>query len=156
MTIIGFFYFSVHFANMVVIDLQKVIPANPQQLLSTLTDHERLHRFFNADFIVIKGSDDGEIEGGKGCRRQVKSFGQTFVEEITEANLSGIKYHIVGSTPLKHHRGRINFESQGNKTLLKYHIEGITPNHLPDFIVRFAIKRDIDKAIKNLAKHFAK
>lgn len=147
---------------MVVINLHKEISATPQQLLSTLTEHEQLSRFFNGQHVVIKESDPGQIAGGKGCRRQVTTLGQTFVEEITEADLSGIKYHIVGSTPLKHHKGIIKFEvvqNQNNdqdRTIVHYYIEGIAPNHLPEFLVQLAIKRNINIALRKIEKYFNK
>lgn len=141
---------------MVVIDLVKEVSTNPQTLLETLLEHEQLSRFFNATFIVERESDEGEIAGGKGCRRQVTTLGQTFSEEILKADLSGITYRIVGSKPLKHHLGRIVFETHGDKTLISYHIKGIAPNHLPNFLVKFFIKRDINCALKKLATYFEK
>ncbi|MCH2056431.1 MAG: SRPBCC family protein [Thalassotalea sp.] len=141
---------------MLVIDLAKEVSTNPQTLLETLLEHEQLSRFFNASFTVERQSDEGEIAGGKGCRRQVTTMGQTFSEEILKADLSGITYRIVGSKPIKHHLGRIVFETTGDTTLISYHIKGIAPNHLPTFLVKFLIQRDIKSALKKLAFHFEK
>ncbi|MFD2167542.1 SRPBCC family protein [Thalassotalea euphylliae] len=139
---------------MIKIDLEQQVNASPAELLALLTDHVNLSRFFNAEFAIAKSSFEGEIPGGKGCRRLVDTLGQSFVEEITKADISGIEYRIVGSQPLKHHFGQIDFTVLEQQTLINYYVEGVPVSYLPKIIVQWAIERDIRQALRKIAQHF--
>ncbi|NMP31705.1 SRPBCC family protein [Thalassotalea sp. M1531] len=136
------------------VNLVQQVKAEPEQLLNLLIDHENLSRFFNASFNIVRASQEGEIIGGKGTQRRVTTMGQCFIEEITKADVEGIEYHIVGSRPLKHHRGNITFSPNSQGTLMSYYIEGIAPSYLPSFLVQYLLNRDIQKTMKAIAKHF--
>ena len=139
---------------MITISIQQQVSATSQQLLALLTDHENLDRFINAKFKIVK-QGDGELVGGIGCQRQISTLGQCFIEEITQADESGIHYHIVGDKPLKNHQGTIDFKPADNGVLIDYKIVGEPPFYQPKFIVKWLIERDIRRGMVKIAKHFS-
>lgn len=134
--------------------IQKLVSADIASLLPTLLDHERLSRFFNATFKVIKHQNQQEVIGGKGCQREVSTRGECFVEEIVKADLSGIQYEIVGKGPLDNHLGDISFEVVDGGTIIHYNIKGDVVGWVPEFLFAMVLKHDIAGALNKLAKHF--
>lgn len=132
---------------------QKVLTSQ-EQLLEILLDHPRLGRFFKAGFVVVKGEDEGQVSGGKGCIREVTIGRQKFLEEIISASLSGICYQITGPGPVSQHQGDITFSELDGSTLVEYRIRCNGPRWLPDVIVKYVIERDIKFALRQLARFF--
>jgi hypothetical protein len=143
---------------MIFITLKQNLAATPEQVSSTLLDHARLNRFFNARFLLLNYQNDGEIKGGAGSLRQVKTVGSTFNELIVSANNSHISYQIVGDKPVANHRGDIYFFAVENSVIpmseVNYHIRCSSLWWLPDFIVKYFIEKNINHALKNLKSHF--
>lgn len=136
------------------IHVTQKIKATPEQLLCVLLDHEQLNRFFNAAFVVTRVSNEGEPAGGRGCLRQVTTRGNTFIEEIIAADLSGIQYRIVGDKPLKNHKGHIQLITANDETEIRYHIYAERSGWIPNFIIQKVLQDDISRAMKSLAAFF--
>ena len=86
---------------MILITIKQTLNAQPKQIISTLLDHQQLHRFFNAKFKLLQAQNEGQIEGGKGAVRQVKIGKITFSEQVISADQNHISYQI--STHSKFH-----------------------------------------------------
>jgi hypothetical protein len=140
---------------MVSIILKQHLPATPLQVRDILLEHEQLNRFFNADFLLLKEQDEGELKGGKGAVRQVHMIGVTFEERIISADSNHISYQIIGNKPVAGHRGDIYFSKGNNSatpiTEITYNISCKTPWWLPNFVLGFFIKKDITQALRKLA-----
>ena len=143
---------------MISITVKQNITASPSQIRKTLLEHEQLNRFFNADFLLIKKQNDGEVNGGKGAIRQVSMIGVKFEERIVSADDNHISYQIIGNKPVAEHRGDIYFGSDSNSimpmTEITYNINFKAAWWQPSFILVYFIKKDITQALKKLAVNF--
>lgn len=140
---------------MISITVKQKVGATPLQIRQTLLKHEQLDRFFNADFLLIKKQNEGEIEGGKGSVRQVSMVGIQFEEQIISADNNHISYQIIGNKPVADHRGDICFCSDSDSvtpiTKITYNINFKPVWWQPSAILAFFIKKDITQALKKLA-----
>jgi len=143
---------------MISITVKQSLAATPSQVRDILLEHEQLNRFFNAEFLLIKTQNKGEIKGGKGTIRQVSMIGVTFEELIISADNNHISYQIIGNKPVADHRGDIHFCKNNNTaapmTEITYKISGKTPWWLPSLVLGFFIKKDITQALNKLAISF--
>ena len=143
---------------MISISLKQNLAAKPSQVRDTLLEHEHLHRFFNATFLLLKTQNEGDISGGKGSIRQVSMLGSQFQEQIISADDNHISYQIIGNKPVAHHRGDIYFNTANSSAVpttdITYNISCKAPWWIPSFVLQFFIKKDITRALKKLATHF--
>ncbi|MEI8705751.1 SRPBCC family protein [Pseudoalteromonas sp. B62] len=143
---------------MILINLKQNLAAPPTEIINVLLDHERLNRFFNAQFLLLKPQNCGQISGGKGAVRQVRTSGYTFTEQVISASDNHICYQIVGNKPVAAHQGDIYLtviEKQAFiSTELTYSIQCISPWWMPSFILKFFIKKDIKNALTKLERYF--
>lgn len=143
---------------MISITVKQNLAATPSKVRDTLLEHEQLNRFFNAEFLLIKKQNKGEIKGGKGTIRQVSMIGVTFEELIISADNNHISYQIIGNKPVADHRGDILFCKDNNTatpmTEVTYKISGTAPWWLPNSVLGFFIKKDITQALNKLAISF--
>ncbi|MFC3030928.1 SRPBCC family protein [Pseudoalteromonas fenneropenaei] len=139
---------------MIEIACSQYVATNPSNLLSTLLDHDNLSRFFRAQISTHRTATQ-HLTGGVGCVREVRHFPFRFFELIEKADLDGIRYRILGQVPLRDHRGEITFQPHGLGTYIAYRISGTAPWWLPSGILRSAISREIQRALKNLAAYYA-
>jgi len=143
---------------MVLINLKQQVNASTQLVRETLLEHEKLDRFFNAEFALIKSEDKGEIKGGKGAIRQVMMSGLIFEEQIISADDNHIRYQILGNKPVANHCGHIHFQQSDElnpQTEITYEIRCKAPWWIPSFVLGFFIKKDIKQALKKLALNFS-
>lgn len=144
--------------NMISISLKQSVAARSSQVRDTLLEHEHLHRFFNATFLLLKTQNAGDISGGKGSIRQVSVLGSQFQEQIISADDCHISYQIMGNKPVAHHRGDIYFNTSNSSAVpttdITYNISCEAPWWIPSFVLGFFIKKDITQALKKLASHF--
>jgi len=140
------------------INVKQMIAATPEKIRATMLEHEQLNRFFNADFLLIKEQNEGEVKGGKGAIRQVTISGIKFEEQIVSADNNHISYHIIGNKPVADHRGDIQFCVDNNAatamTEVTYKICCKTPWWLPSSVLGFLVKRDVTHALKKLSLSF--
>jgi hypothetical protein len=142
---------------MIAITLKQSVAASPSQIKDIFLAHEQLNRFFNAEFLVIKTQDKGEIIGGKGAVRQVSLSGVKFEEQIISADDSHIRYQIIGNKPVANHQGDIYFcikNTTAPMTEITYKICCKAPWWIPDVILGFFIKKDVAQALKRIAIKF--
>ncbi|MBH0075568.1 SRPBCC family protein [Pseudoalteromonas sp. SWYJ118] len=143
---------------MILITIKQTLNAQPKQIISTLLDHQQLHRFFNAKFTLLQAQDEGQIEGGKGSVRQVKIGKITFSEQIISADQNLISYQIVGDKPVANHRGDIyltaNKDINTLVTELNYCISCSAPWWMPNALLKYVITKDITQALNNLNNYF--
>ncbi len=149
---------------MVKITLKQRIAAKASKIQSVLLEHEKLGRFFNAQFCLVKAENEGELSGGKGSIRQITIGKYQFKEEIVSATSHHICYRIIGEGPVSNHQGDIyltpietrEMDDALNKSIteLYYIIVCSGPKFIPDFIVKFLIAKDIKRAMMKLAEHF--
>jgi len=142
---------------MISIVLKQNLAATPIRIRDTLLEHNKLNRFFNANFLLINQQNDGEIVGGKGAIRQVSMMGVKFNELIVSADNTHISYQIMGNKPVADHRGNIEFcennTSAQPMTEITYKIRCKSPWWLPRYVLSSLIKKDISQALKKLAIH---
>jgi len=142
---------------MISITVKQKVKATPSQIKQTLLKHEQLDRFFNANFLLIKKQNEGEIKGGKGTVRQVSMIGVQFEERIISADNNHISYQIIGNKPVADHRGDIYFCNESEvdtpMTEVTYNINCKAAWWQPSVILVFFIKKDITQALKKLAIH---
>jgi hypothetical protein len=131
-----------------------LINTTPEVLLSTLLDHANLNNYFDAKFTVLSPADPDEIKGGRGCIREVRTFGIRFNERISGASTDGISYEIVGNFPMKSHQGNISFEQEKGQTRVTYEITCIPLWYTPKRLMKFILDSQIKTAFKNLGKAF--
>jgi hypothetical protein len=140
--------------KMLVVEHTTVLNSTPEILLSVLLDHTNLDRFFDAKFKVISPANEGELSGGAGCIREVRTAGIRFQERICSASVEGIDYEIVGDFPLKNHHGKICFESENERTRITYQISCEPLWYTPNFLMKCILDTQILTAFKNLGKAF--
>jgi hypothetical protein len=143
---------------MISIAVKQNINATSSQIKERLLEHEQLNRFFNAEFVLLKNQNEGEIKGGKGTIRQISMMGIKFDEIIISADNNHISYRIIGNKPVADHRGEINFAQNNDITRtvteVNYNISCKSPWWLPSFILSYFIKKDITQALKTLGISF--
>lgn len=143
---------------MISIAVKQTINATPLQIKEILLEHEQLNRFFNAEFILIRKQNEGEVKGGKGATRQISMMGVKFEEKIVSADNNHISYQIIGNKPVSEHRGNIYFSQDNNTTTpnteVNYNIRCKAPWWIPTFVLSFFIKKDVKQALSKLAIKF--
>jgi hypothetical protein len=139
---------------MINIVVKKILTATPLQIREALLEHEQLNRFFNAEFLLIKKQNEGEVKGGKGAVRQVNMLGIQFEEQIINADNNHISYQIIGNKPVADHRGEVYFyqriDASTAMTDVTYNIVCKSPWWIPSIILSYFIEKDIIQALKKL------
>ncbi len=144
---------------MISITLNQFVPAAPAQVHTVLLQHEKLDRFFDADFHLVASQHQGELEGGVGSVREVRLSGVRFCEQITHTDASQIRYKIVGKAPVTNHQGHIQLNPDGKNltgTQLQYHIQFCSPWYLPAPLLKYLVHKDTARALLRLAEYFEK
>jgi len=140
---------------MVNVDVVQIIAASASEISTILLDHQRLGRFFDAKFSVLKSADKAEMLGGKGAIRDVKVAWVNFSEQVLLANTAHIRYAIVGDRPLSHHQGNIYLDEQAlTQTSVRYTITCQAPKWLPDKLVEVLLAKAMKKALIKINQHF--
>lgn len=165
---------------MITIEVTQKILAPVEKISQVLLDHQQLDRFFNAKIALVNNQNDGQLIGGEGAVRQISIGKIIFEEKIVSASLEHICYRIIGNWPVSDHQGDIrltpqimpqvilreapqkepqasspNSNSNNDSTQLDYVIKFNSPKWLPNFLLKFFVRRDIVNAMKKLAEHFA-
>ena len=143
---------------MVSINLKCTLLAPPEKVAAVLLEHAYLGRFFNAQFSQLKSHNKGEMKGGAGAIRQVKTPLAIFSEQIISASNKYICYRIMGDKPVANHQGDIYLtpiEHEGNTaTVLRYCITFKPPWWMPSSLIKLFVKHDISQALNKLARYF--
>lgn len=142
---------------MINITLSETINAAPPQVLTTLLDHQRLDRFFDAKFSINQPQNPGELDGGAGCIRQVSMIGLRFNEQIISADAQHICYEILGPGPVSEHQGNIYLSAtsaQATKTRVQYQIRCQGPKWIPNALLEFVLRQGVKKALCKLSQYY--
>lgn len=129
------------------IKITREFNAPVETIFSLLTDHEAFGRILNTKIKRITDSR-GENKNGLGSVRRIHAFPAPAFEEsvITfEANQL-MEYMVTKGSPIKNHKGRMEFTDEQGKTRLTYRVE-FEPK-LPFFFLGFIIKKAIEKPIQ--------
>ena len=126
--------------------LEKIFKAPRKTVFAHLSDHEKLSPIFNAQIKGIKDGKDGNING-KGSVREIRLVpGIKFEETITGfVPDTRIEYMISKGSPLKNHKGVMQFSDHGSGTRLRYRIEFESKYPIPFLgsIIRWGLERTI-------------
>jgi len=119
------------------------IHSSAETVLSTLCDHVRLNRFFNASFSIIS-AEEGVV------RRQVTILGYQFIEHVTQTDLYTLEYYIAGPSPVKNHSAKIKVKPLKAGCQLTYLIHCDAKWWQPTWLLRLLITHDLKKALIKL------
>ncbi|MBI9088237.1 MAG: SRPBCC family protein [Desulfobacterium sp.] len=128
-----------------------------ETVFNLLTDHEEFGRILNAKIKRVIDSQD-ENKNGLGSVRRIQAFPAPAFEEsvITfEANQL-MEYTVSKGSPIKNHRGRMEFADDQGKTRLTYRVdfEPKLPFFLLGSIIKIAIEKPIQAGLKRLSARF--
>jgi len=134
---------------------EKIFKASRKAVFAHLSDHEKLSPIFNARIKRIRDGKDGNVNG-KGSVREIRvapgiKFEETitgFLPDIT------IEYVISKGSPLKNHKGIMEFSDHGSATRLRYRIEFESKYPIPFFgsIIRWGLERTIISGFSKYAR----
>ena len=130
---------------------EKIFKTPRKAVFAHLSDHEKLSPIFNARIKCIK---DGNING-KGSVREIRLVpGIKFEETITGfVPDTRIEYMISKGSPLKNHKGVMQFSDHGSGTRLRYRIEFESKYPIPFLgsIIRWGLERTIINGFRKYA-----
>jgi len=116
-------------------------------------DHPNLNRFFNAKFRLLKKSDS-DNPNGVGAVRLVDVGVSKFKEEVIFVSDTEVHYKVIGDrTPVKDHLGQITWSpSDDGSCFLTYTISCTSATPVPDFILKWALQRELEQVVAKLQK----
>ncbi|MFC3093824.1 SRPBCC family protein [Alteromonas sediminis] len=128
----------------------------PRQLQKIFLDHINLDRFFNAKFSLVRKSDS-ENPNGLGAIRLVDVGIAKFKEEIVFVTDTELHYKVIGDrVPVKHHMGKIKWTPcDTGRCLFEYSITCTSNSPVPNFILKWALQRELDQMLTKLQQFAA-
>jgi len=136
------------------IEIRQSFNAPVDTIFSLLTDHESFGNVIGTNFKRVVDSQ-GENKNGVGSVRRITSFPVPAFEETVvrfEPNRL-MEYVISKGSPVKNHKGRMEFSEEQGKTTLCYTID-FEPK-LPFILLGPVLKRAIEKPIRKGLKQLA-
>ena len=140
------------------IEIEQSFNAPIETIFNILTDHES---FGNVISTVIKRvADSSETDkNGVGSVRRISAFPFPSFEEtvVTFKPNHLMEYKVSKGSPIKNHKGRMEFSEESGKTRLYYTIEFDPKLFFVPFgtFLKSAIDKPIRKGIKRLAEDYA-
>jgi ribosome-associated toxin RatA of RatAB toxin-antitoxin module len=126
-------------------------------IFSLLTDHEAFGQVINTNIKRVVDSQ-GENKNGLGSVRRISAFPAPAFEEtvVTFESNQLMEYVISKGSPIKNHKGRMEFTDEQGKTRLNYTIdfEPKLPFLLLGFILKNAIEKPIREGLMRLAEQY--
>lgn len=125
------------------IEIRQSFKAPVEKIFSTLSDHESLGKILGTKIYRVKDSPD-ENKNGMGSVRRIHPFPLPAFEETIVAFEPNtlIEYVISKGSPVKNHKGRMEFSQKDGKTQLCYYID-FHPR-LPFIFLGFLLKNAIE------------
>lgn len=119
-----------------------------ETIFNILTDHESFGQVINARIKRVVDSQ-GENKNGVGSVRRINAFPAPAFEEtvITFEPNQLMEYVISKGSPIKNHRGRMEFSEEHGQTRLEYAI--IFEPKLPFILLGSIIKKAIEKSLRD-------
>lgn len=115
----------------------------PATVISALSEHQQLNRFFNASFTVLPSP-------AHYTRRQVSMLGCHFIERVEQSEPFTLNYHIEGNGPVNHHRASIIATPSDSGCQLVYSIYCRAKWWQPSWLVEYIIRHDLTRALNKL------
>jgi uncharacterized protein YndB with AHSA1/START domain len=134
---------------------EKIFKAPRKAVFDHLSDHKNLSPIFNARITRIRDGKDGNVNGKGSVREICLVPGIKFEETITGfVPDTMIEYVISKGSPLKNHKGTMEFSDHGTGTCLRYRIEFESKYPIPFFgsIVRWGLERTIISGFNKYAR----
>ena len=130
-----------------------------ETIFNILTDHEAFGQVINARIKRVVDSQ-GENKNGVGSVRRISAFPAPAFEEtvVTFEPNQLMEYVISKGSPIKNHKGRMEFSDDQGQTRLNYAID-FEPKlpFLPlGSIIKKAIEKPIRDGLQKLAKQYEK
>jgi hypothetical protein len=139
------------------IEITQFFNAPVDVIFSILTDHQAFGELINTKIKRIIDSQ-GENKNGLGSVRRIKAFPALSFEEtvITFEENQLMEYRVSKGSPIKNHKGRMEFFYEQDMTRLFYTIdfEPKLPFIFFGSILNQVIKEPISKGLKRLASQY--
>ena len=139
------------------IQIRQLFNAPVDTLFDILTDHESFGQVINANIKRVVDSP-GENKNGIGSVRRISVFPAPAFEETVVAFEQNklMEYAVSKGSPIKNHKGRMEFSDEQGKTWLNYTIdfEPRLPFLLFGSIIKSALEKSIGGGIKGLAERY--
>ena len=134
--------------------IMQLFNAPVDAIFDILTDHESFGQVINAKIKRVIDSQ-GDNKNGVGSVRRISTFPAPAFEETVVAFEQNrlMEYVISKGSPIKNHKGRMEFTDEQGKTRLNYRID-FEPK-LPFLLFGSIIKNAIDKSIRGGLKRLA-
>ncbi len=136
------------------IEITQLFDAPVDTIFNILTDHQAFGQLINAEIKRIVDSP-GNNKNGLGSVRRVKAFPAPAFEETVIAfkpNLL-LEYEVSKGSPIKNHKGRMEFFNERGKTRVNYTID-FEPK-LPFIFLGFILKKVLEKSLGDGLKKLA-
>ena len=138
-------------------EIRQSFNAPVETIFNILTDHESFGKVIATKIQRVVDSPD-ENKNGVGSVRRISSFPVPAFEEtvITFEPNQLMEYVVSKGSPIKNHKGRMEFSEEGGKTQLCYYID-FEPKIFLTFlgsILKKAIEDPIRKSLEKLAKRY--
>ena len=140
------------------IEFKQRFHAPIQQVFNDMTDHAAFGRLLRVKIRRIKDGADPQYPNGLGSVRRISPPGLPVFEETVirfDANRR-MDYTITKGSPIKNHRGTLQFRADGNGTQLEYTIRFEPKLGIPFLgkALEFLVGTPIQRAIKQLARRY--
>jgi hypothetical protein len=137
------------------IDIMHVFNAPIETVFTELTDHEKFGKLLKADIKRI-ADGEGEYLNGLGSIRKITPLPWTGFEEtvVTFEPNQLMEYVISKGSPIKNHKGRMEFSVVDGKTRLRYTIEFESRLPLVGGLLKAAVEMPIKKGLSVFAKRY--
>ena len=138
-------------------EIRQSFNAPVETIFNVLTDHESFGKVIATKIQRVVDSPD-ENKNGVGSVRRISSFPVPAFEEtvITFEPNQLMEYVVSKGSPIKNHKGRMEFSEEGGKTQLCYYID-FEPKILLTLlgsVLKKAIEDPIRKSLEKLAKRY--
>lgn len=138
--------------------IEKTFNAPVAKVFAELSDHEKLSVVLGANIKRIRDGQDGHTNG-KGSVREIRlAPGLSFEETVTAFTPEKlVEYVISKGSPLKNHKGTMEFTEANGGTRLRYRIVFESKLPIPFFgdITRVGLKTVINRGLDKFAKKIA-
>ena len=136
------------------IKIKQLFNAPVDTIFNLLTDHEAFGKVINTKIKRVVDSQD-ENKNGIGSVRQISAFpAPAFEETVITFELNQLMEYVVSKgSPIKNHKGRMEFSDEQGKTMLIYTID-LEPK-LPFLFFGSILKKAIEKPLRDGLKRLA-
>lgn len=140
------------------IEIRQSFNAPIETIFNILTDHESFGKVIATKIQRVIDSKE-ENKNGVGSVRRISSFPVPAFEEtvITFKPNSLMEYVVSKGSPIKNHKGRMEFSEEEGKTKLRYFIdfEPKRPFTILGPFLKLAIEKPIRQSLEKLSKQYA-